>query len=141
MGQTSSVVRAVPKQPADENPRVLLLARDKPCLLRWQRECLGVDGSTTVACHENRLSAQKGMGYKAHDWRSVWGCRVCHWEFDHPQSATYDVLDAVFAAAWARQLVEWAKIAQNPAQRPSARAAAAWALERATAYLKKLETR
>lgn len=137
MGRVDRKVRAVPKQPHDENAAVMDLARGKPCLLRWQRGCLGDDGTTTVVCHENRLGAAKGMGYKAHDWRSAWGCSVCHREFDQPSPANADAatLDMVFAGAWERQLRAWRVIADNPAEKPRARAAASWALVHAAAWL------
>lgn len=113
---------------------MLRLARWRPCLLRWRPGCRGDEGSTTVACHENRLTAAKGGGYKAHDWRSVWGCWVCHAAFDQPPASlgvTAAQLDAVFARAWPLQLAAWRSIAENPAERAWARAAAAWALEHA----------
>lgn len=129
-------VRAQPKDPREENPRLLELAHGRPCLFRWRKGCLLDDGSTTVACHENRLSAGKGAGYKAHDWRSAWGCYACHAAFDQPPSSlnlTHDDLDAVFAAAWKRQLHAWKVIAENPAEPAWARAAATWALDRVAA--------
>lgn len=134
MGRVGGAVVARPKDPHQENPRLLELAHGRPCLLLWQPGCSGDYGATTVACHENRLSACKGAGYKAHDWRSVWGCAVCHAAFDQPPASlgvTYDQFDAVFDAAWQRQLAGWRGIADNPAERAWARAAAAWALERA----------
>lgn len=139
MTPVASAVRAAPKNPSDENPRLLELARGQTCLLRWRRGCLGDDGTTTVACHENRIaSGNKGLGYKAHDWRSAWGCFVCHSALDQPRDGTpHDVLTAVFDAAWLRQLVEWQRIADNPQARPWKRAASAWALERARAFLQR----
>lgn len=135
LSPVASAVRAAPKNPSDRNPRLLELAQGQPCLMRWRRGCRGEDGSTTVACHENRLgSGNKGGAYKAHDWRSVWGCYVCHSAFDQPQDTAHDVLTAVFDAAWLRQLIEWQRITDNPQARPWRRAASAWALERARAF-------
>jgi hypothetical protein len=131
MGQISAAVRAVPKNPSVVIPALRDLAKDRECLFRWQRGCTGID---TVACHENRLSANKGSGYKAHDWRSAWGCPVCHREFDQGQY-DHDVLDAVFDVAWRRQLIWWLKIAQNLAERARARAAASEALGHGIAWL------
>lgn len=133
LGPITAAIRPQPKSPSEWNQRLRDLARGRPCLLRWQRGCLRDDGSTTVLCHENRLAANKGASYKGHDWRSVWGCFMCHRPFDQGD-APHDVLDMVFAGAWERQLVEWTRITENPGERAWAKAAAAWALERAAAH-------
>lgn len=129
----AAVVRAIPKNPRQKNARLLDLARGRPCLLRWRPGCAGAEGSTTVACHANGHASGKGLGYKAHDWRSVWGCYVCHTEFDqggHPA----EVLQPVFDAAWLLQISEWEKIALAPATKPADAKAARWALERAATF-------
>ena len=96
---------------------LLDLAKGEECLLNISDRCMTTDGSTTVACHDNSLESGKGMGLKADDSYSVWGCYYCHslldqghWERDDRKKA--------FADAYSRQLHEWLKIAQNPCLKP-----------------------
>lgn len=42
---------------------------------RWQEHGLN-------PCHENGISAGKGQGIKAHDWRHFAGCNECHAWYD-----------------------------------------------------------
>jgi hypothetical protein len=131
-------VYGIPKNPREECPHLLAMARDKPCLFRWARGCRGDDGSTTVACHENGLGANKGLGYKAHDWRSAWGCHCCHQAYDRPlgiSGPSRSAREAAFDRAWTWQLREWRKIAASPLSSAADATAARWALERAVAFL------
>jgi hypothetical protein len=50
-------------------------AAGKPCLIRTP-VCCG-DPATTVACHV-RMQGISGMGLKAPDPLSAWGCFACH---------------------------------------------------------------
>ena len=94
---------------------LLNLAEGQECLLNISKRCLTTEGSTTVACHENTLDAGKGMGLKADDSRTIWGCFYCHQFFD--QGGVFDAKEA-FAQAHERQIDEWIKIAENPCLKP-----------------------
>jgi hypothetical protein len=117
-------LNAAPKPETPRNPALLDLARGQPCLLLAVEGCLGQDGSTTVACHENE---GKGMGIKASDARSVWGCMFCHQWYDTSGDPRSEKRSA-FAAAYQRQIPEWQRIAADPSQPKRDREAAQWAI-------------
>lgn len=96
---------------------LLTLAQGQECLLNISKRCLTTEGSTTVACHENSLDAGKGMGLKADDSRTVWGCYFCHTMLDQG-NMTYEEKQEVFRESHILQIYEWIKIAQNPCLRP-----------------------
>ncbi len=75
---------------------ILDAARGQPCLLRIAPDCDGGGASgTTVACHiRDRF---KGMGTKASDLSTVFGCSACHKYLDEGPGT--DQTDA--AVAWA----------------------------------------
>ena len=77
---------------------LLKLAQDQLCLLKVQNFCRG-GSSSTVACHHKSARSGKGMGIKASDAYTVWGCFG-------------------FQAAHLLQVAEWHKIANNIATRP-----------------------
>jgi len=99
------------------NKDLLKLAEGQECLLIISKRCLTTEGSTTVACHENSLDAGKGMGLKADDSRTVWGCYHCHTMLDQG-NMTAEQQKEVFHQAYLRQIDEWIKIAENPCLRP-----------------------
>jgi hypothetical protein len=99
------------------NKNLLNLARGEECLLNIHKRCLTGEGSTTVACHENSLEAGKGMGLKADDSRTVWGCYFCHTMLDQGDM-TSEQQKQVFKDAYERQIDEWRKIAENHCLRP-----------------------
>lgn len=96
---------------------LLDLAQDQECLLNISRRCLTIEGSTTVSCHENSLEAGKGMGLKADDSRTVWGCYYCHALLDQGMLER-DVLRRAFDRAYVLQIQEWIKVAQSITIRP-----------------------
>lgn len=96
---------------------LLKLAQGQECLLMIHRRCLGTEGSTTVAAHDNSLQSGKGMSLKADDSRSVWGCYWCHSLFDQGQME-YEEKQEAFREAYDRQIQEWITIAQSPTMRP-----------------------
>lgn len=98
-----------PKSPRKENPKLLKLARGKPCLMQVAFDCYGVDGSTTVAAHSNELRHGKGKAMKAHDHYSVWACVNCHRWYDESGAGKAEKQKA-FEVAHNRQIKEWGKL-------------------------------
>jgi len=103
--------------------RLLELAEGEPCLLQMAKNCLGGDGSTTVACHSNLLIHGKGRSIKADDHHSVWGCYHCHTWLDS-SSVDYDTKNLAFQEAYKRQLHAWMDLADNITIKPWRREAA-----------------
>jgi hypothetical protein len=102
---------------------LLELAKGEPCLLRVASNCLGEEGSTTVACHSNLLIHNKGRSIKADDHHSVWGCSRCHTWLDSSY-AEYDEKNLAFQKAYKRQLHAWLDLADNITVKPWRREAA-----------------
>ena len=100
------------------DPNLLKLAKNEKCLLQIADDCLGDEGSTTVAAHSNLGEHGKGMGMKAEDCYSVWACHRCHSLFDQGKDLTRQEKEKIFYPALLRQLEEWRKIATNPALKP-----------------------
>ena len=96
---------------------LLRLAEGQECLLGISPRCLGEEGSTTVAAHDNSLQSGKGMALKADDSRTVWACYHCHTLLDQGKMEYEERQDA-FHDAYIRQVQEWTKIASNPCLRP-----------------------
>ena len=96
---------------------LLKLAQGQECLLGISPRCLGEEGSTTVACHDNSLQSGKGMSLKADDSRSVWGCFWCHGLLDQG-NMEYEERQDAFSDAYIRQVQEWLKAAKNPCLKP-----------------------
>lgn len=57
------------------------------------------------------------MGLKADDSYTVWGCYFCHSLLDQG-NIDYEDKQSYFREAYARQIAEWLKIAQNPCLKP-----------------------
>lgn len=129
MARVTGAVVAVPKQPRERCQHLLNMARGAACLFWFVPECRGPEGSTTVKAHDNRLSANKGKGLKAHDWKSLDACGPCHSAYDEGNAHTREQKDAAFDAAYERQLMKWRCIAADPIAKAKDRAAALWALE------------
>lgn len=70
-----------------------------------------------MACHDNSLQSGKGMGLKADDSRTVWGCYYCHSLLDQGDMDYFERKEA-FALSYNRQIDEWIKVAQSPTMRP-----------------------
>ena len=100
----------------DDN--LLKLAKGEKCLLQVSDQCLGEEGSTTVAAHSNLMAHGKGKGLKAEDCFTVWACHKCHTIFDQGGSFSREEKNDLFYEALLRQIEEWRKIATNPALRP-----------------------
>jgi hypothetical protein len=103
--------------------KLLALAEGEPCLLQVAQNCLGGEGSTTVACHSNLLIHGKGRSIKADDHHSVWGCHHCHTWLD-ASSVAYDTKNLAFQEAYKRQLHAWLDLADNITIKPWRREAA-----------------
>ena len=95
---------------------LLKLAQGEECLLQVENFCMG-GTETIVACHSNSGANGKGMGQKASDCQTVWGCAACHKWLDQG-SASQDDRRKAFEDAHVRQIVEWIKIARTPTLRP-----------------------
>jgi len=108
---------------------LLKLAKGEMCLLQVADDCLGDEGSTTVAAHSNLMAHGKGRGLKAEDCYTVWSCYKCHSNFDQGGVYTREEKSDLFYDAMLRQVAEWQKIATNPAVRPWKAEAARNALE------------
>jgi hypothetical protein len=103
--------------------KLLELAEGETCLLQVAKNCLGGDGSTTVACHSNLLIHGKGRSIKADDHHSVWGCYHCHTWLD-ASNTDYDTKNIAFQKAYNRQLHAWMDFADNITIKPWRREAA-----------------
>lgn len=100
----------------DDN--LLKLAKGEKCLLQIADDCLGDEGSTTVAAHSNLMAHGKGKGLKAEDCYTVWACHRCHSLFDQGGSFSRKIKEDLFFEALLRQIEEWRKIATNPLLKP-----------------------
>lgn len=121
---------AIPKRPADRNPRLLELARGEDCAVRAPGGAC--DPATTVWAHSNALAANKGKGYKSSDSAGVLACYRCHAMIDQPGPSDPGpqererLWDRAYEATTDRLRV----IAQTLTMKPWKVAAARWALER-----------
>ena len=95
---------------------LLKLAQGEECLLKVPEICQG-GVETILACHSNHGSDGKGMGQKASDAATVWGCAACHKWLDQGP-ASKDVKGKAFQDAQFAQYAEWLKIARTPSLRP-----------------------
>jgi hypothetical protein len=100
------------------DPNLLKLAKGEKCLLQISDDCMGDEGSTTVAAHSNLMTHGKGKGLKAEDCFSVWACYKCHSLFDQGGSFTREEKNDLFYEALLRQIEEWRKIATTPTLKP-----------------------
>lgn len=126
-------VHAAPKNARKENPRLLALARDMPCLLRIPGVCNG-DPKTTVAAHSNWAEhGGKGAHRKADDCYSVWACSACHIDWLDTGPALKSVKQMAFMRAHLDQVGQWRVIATDPSRPDADRCAARWALEQLNA--------
>jgi hypothetical protein len=108
---------------------LLELAKGEKCLLQIADDCLGDEGSTTVAAHSNFMAHGKAKGLKAEDCYSVWACYKCHSIFDQGGVFTKKEKEDAFGDAMLRQVLEWQKIATTPTIKPWKVEAARNALE------------
>lgn len=118
----------IPKTPRQRNQTLLGIAQGRPCLIQLDG-CDG-GGESTVACHSNWNDyGGKGMGRKASDEYTVWGCMSCHFEIDQGKKLTALQKRQIFEQAHQRQIEEWEKITKSMTERPKTREAAKWALD------------
>jgi hypothetical protein len=96
------------------DPNLLKLAKGEKCLLQISDDCMGDEGSTTVAAHSNFMMHGKAKGLKAEDCYSVWSCYKCHSIFDQGGVFTREEKANLFYEALLRQIEEWRKIATTP---------------------------
>ena len=96
---------------------LLKLAQGERCLLLAVERCQTNLGETTIACHSNLLLDGKARGLKASDAKTVWGCLHCHTWLDQGMAAKKEK-QRVWDAAYARQIEEWVKIADNICLKP-----------------------
>ena len=96
---------------------LLKLAAGERCLLESTPRCQGMLGQTTVPCHSNLMEDGKGRALKASDAKTVWGCYSCHHWLDQGM-ATKEKKQKIWDAAYARQIEEWVKIADNICLKP-----------------------
>lgn len=108
---------------------LLKLAKGEKCLLQIVDDCLGNEGSTTVAAHSNFGVHGKGKGLKAEDCFTVWACYKCHSIFDQGGVLSKKEKEDAFGDAMLRQVQEWEKIATTPTLKPWKVEAAKNALE------------
>jgi hypothetical protein len=97
---------------------LLKLAQGEKCLLEIHPNCMGDEGSTTVACHSNDLIMGKGKGIKSSDAFSVWGCSPCHSMLDQGNQLSKQEKKKLFDKAWFKQVNEWANIADTMTLKP-----------------------
>lgn len=97
---------------------LLKLAKGEKCLLQISDDCMGDEGSTTVAAHSNFMLHGKAKGLKAEDCYSVWACYKCHSIFDQGGLFTREEKGDLFSEALLRQVEEWRKIATTPTLKP-----------------------
>ena len=100
------------------DPDLLKLAKGEKCLLRISDDCMGDEGSTTVAAHSNFMMHGKAKGLKAEDCYSVWACYKCHSIFDQGGVFNREEKAYLFYEALLRQIEEWRKIATTPTLKP-----------------------
>ena len=111
------------------DPNLLKLAKGEKCLLQIATDCLGDEGSTTVAAHSNFMEHGKAKGLKAEDCYSVWSCYKCHTIFDQGTTLSKREKENAFGDAMLRQVEEWRKIGVSAALKPWKVEAARNALE------------
>ena len=118
---------SAPKHPRAENPHLLRMARDKPCLIR--SPICNYDTETTVACHGGGVENGKGMAYKVSDALTCWGCSACNHYTDAYAGATKAQKRAAFMLGHLAQVCEWRAIAGSATAPLADRRAAQWALD------------
>lgn len=130
-GQIAQTVTPVPKSETKRNSTLLEMARGRECLLLCVAHCHGpgMRSETTVACHRNE---GKGMALKQSDAMTCWGCAACHEWYDRSGAPKAEKRRA-FMAAHLRQVLEWRRIASDPAEPARFRNAARWALDQLNA--------
>jgi hypothetical protein len=88
------IKRRAKKPTVAEGSKYLAACRGEPCFLNVL--CAHSDWAdpTVVPCHDNRLSAGKGMGLKASHERTLPGCMLCHQWLDQGKASREEKFDA-----------------------------------------------
>lgn len=118
---------SAPKPEAHRNPRLLSMARGRPCLFRVDGVC-NFNPETTVAAHSNWACHGKSGARKADDHYSAWSCSACHSWLDQGR-ADGELKKTAFMLAHLSQVDEWRRIAMLASSAPADRRAAQWALD------------
>jgi hypothetical protein len=96
-----SSLKSKPKRPTvAEGSKYLAACRGEPCFLNVLCDASDWADPRVVPCHDNRLSAGKGMGLKASHERTLPGCFVCHQWLDQgpaPRAEKFAAFDRGFA--------------------------------------------
>jgi hypothetical protein len=79
---------------AAEGSKYLAACRGEPCFLNVMCPWTEWADPTVVPCHDNRLSAGKGMGLKASHERTLPGCMLCHQWLDQGKASREEKFDA-----------------------------------------------
>jgi hypothetical protein len=125
-------MRSYPKNPRQENPHLLLMARNeqRPCLIQAPGLCVSRGAAVwCCACHGNSSLFNKGGQFKAHDFFTVWGCARCHGWMDASYTASGYERQQAFLRALAHQVRCYAEMIEFGAESKKNRAAARWALD------------
>jgi hypothetical protein len=83
-----------------EGAKYLAACRGEPCYLNVKCARSNWADPTVVPCHDNRLSAGKGMGLKSDHKQTLPGCMLCHQWLDQgpaPREEKFARFDAGFA--------------------------------------------
>ena len=93
----------VKKPTVAEGSKYLSACRGERCYLRVPFVCPeNPNDETVVPCHENSLSAGKGMGLKSSHERTVPGCFWCHAWLDQGKAERWQKTDVFLMA-----ITEW----------------------------------
>lgn len=124
--------RSYPKNPRQENPHLLLMARNepRPCLIQAPGMCVSRGALVSCcACHGNSSLFNKAGAMKAHDFFTVWGCARCHNWLDSSYTASGYERQQAFMAALVRQVREYASMIEFRTEGAKNLKAARWALD------------
>lgn len=122
---------AYPKNPSHRDNKLRKLAEGEDCTLQFAGGYC--DPKTTVWAHANGLGANKGMGYKGHDYLGVFACHRCHKIIDQPDTGDAALLARQhrWMRAQDRTRIRLREIANSPMMRP-------WKVQAARTALAKL---
>lgn len=99
-----SFKRKMKRPTVAEGSKYLEACRGEPCFLNVLCAVSDWADPTVVPCHDNRLSAGKGMGLKASHERTLPGCMICHRWLDQGPASREEKFEA-FDQGFARWFV------------------------------------
>lgn len=91
----------IPKNKPYNSKKWRSAARGEPCTMNSQY--CNYNNETVVMCHLNEQYAGKGIGQKADDIASFYGCSGCHTAYDGGKIGADDVLRAVIKTIFRRR--------------------------------------